>query len=69
MALRNSLPIYLDQLAEALAGNRKMDLNSVFIHDLEAVRIGKLSGTDHAGGQRCSRKFFGSSCGHPTEIY
>lgn len=49
LALRNSLPMYLDHLGEALAANRKMDVKSVLVHDTESVRIGRLHGADRAG--------------------
>jgi signal transduction histidine kinase len=49
LALRDSLPIYLEHLSEALASNRKMDVRSVLIHDNESIRIGKLHGEDRAG--------------------
>jgi hypothetical protein len=49
LALRDSLPIYLNHLSEALATNRKMDVKSVLAHDKEAVRIGSLHGADRAG--------------------
>jgi len=49
LALRNSLPMYLDHLSEALAKNRKMDFKSVELHDAKAIRIGRLHGTDRAG--------------------
>ncbi len=49
LALRNSLPMYLDHLSEALATNRKMDVRSVMVHDNKAIRIGKLHGADRAG--------------------
>lgn len=48
LALRNSLPLYLDHLAEALDLNKKMDFKSIFLRDEEASRIGKLHGTDRA---------------------
>lgn len=48
LALRDSLPLYLTHLSDALASNRKMDMRSVEIHDEEAVRIGKLHGADRA---------------------
>ena len=48
LALRNSLPLYLQHLVEALAANRKMD-KSVGIHEKEATRIGDLHGADRAG--------------------
>ena len=48
LALRNSLPIYLDHLSEALATNRKMDFKSVFNREEEAARIGKMHGADRA---------------------
>jgi signal transduction histidine kinase len=51
LALRNSLPIYLDHLAEALATNRKMDFKSVFSREEEATRIGKMHGADRAGNK------------------
>lgn len=49
VALRNSLPIYLDHLSEALAQNRKLDLKSEAIFDAESLRIGRLHGADRAG--------------------
>ncbi len=48
LALRDSVPIYLDHLIQALAANRRLDFNSVFLHDEEARRIGKLHGADRA---------------------
>ena len=47
--LRNTLPIYLAHLSEALAANRKMDVRSVLAHDKESIRIGKFHGRDRAG--------------------
>lgn len=49
LALRNSLPIYLDHLSEALSSSRKMDAQSVLAHSHEAIRIGRLHGADRAG--------------------
>ncbi len=49
LALRNSLPTYLEHLSAALASNRRMDLKSVERHNTESVRIGKLHGADRAG--------------------
>ena len=49
LALRNSLPTYLNHLSEALSGNRKMDVQSVLTHDRESIRIGRLHGEDRAG--------------------
>lgn len=48
LALRDSLPLYLDHLSEALATNVKMDFKSVFARDKESSRIGKLHGADRA---------------------
>jgi signal transduction histidine kinase len=48
LALRDSLPVYLDHLSKALARDRKMDLKSVAIHDAESTRIGKVHGADRA---------------------
>lgn len=48
LALRNSLPLYLDHLSDALATNRRMDRRSVSLHDEESTRIGKLHGADRA---------------------
>ena len=48
LALRDSLPLYLDHLSDALATNRKMDLRSVSLHNEESTRIGKLHGADRA---------------------
>ncbi len=47
LALRDSLPIYLNHLSDALATNRKMDVTSVLAHNTEAIRIGKLLGADN----------------------
>jgi signal transduction histidine kinase len=52
LVLRDSLPIYLGHLSEALATNRKMDIKSVAIHDKESGRIGSLHGEDRAGNTR-----------------
>lgn len=49
LVLRNSLPIYLEHLSDALAKDRKWDRKSVAIHDLESERIGTLHGADRAG--------------------
>ncbi len=49
LALRNSLPKYLDHLSLALAENRKMDDRSVGAHDEDSIRIGRLHGADRAG--------------------
>ncbi len=49
LALRDSLPLYLDHLHDALAASRKMDVKSVIKHDNEAIRIGKMHGADRAG--------------------
>ncbi len=49
LALADSLPLFLDHLAEALDTNRKVDFRSVQLHDAEATRIGKLHGSDRAG--------------------
>ena len=51
LALRNTLPIFLDHLSEALATNLKMDVHSVLERDLESVRIGKLHGAERAGNR------------------
>ena len=48
LALRNSIPIYLDHLSEALATNKKMDFKSIFKREEEATRIGKMHGADRA---------------------
>jgi len=48
LALRDSLPIYLDHLSEALDTNKKMDFKSVFNREEEATRIGKMHGADRA---------------------
>ncbi len=48
LVLRNSLPTYLDHLAEALATNRRLDLTSVLLHDRRATQIGKIHGADRA---------------------
>jgi signal transduction histidine kinase len=51
LSLRNSLPIYLDNLSEALATNRRFDYKTVSMHDDKAVVIGKLHGSDRASGK------------------
>src|SRR3954470_23880737 len=51
LALRDSVPRYLDHLSEALATNRKMDFKSVFTHDQESSRIGRLHGADRASNR------------------
>ena len=51
LALRDSLPIYLDHLSEALATNRKTDFRSIFARDEESTRIGKLHGADRASNR------------------
>ena len=48
LALRDSLPLYLDHLSEAIASNRRLDFKSVIAHDEKAARIGKLHGADRA---------------------
>lgn len=48
LALRNSVPIYLDHLVEALATNKKMDVKSIFKRGKESTRIGRLHGADRA---------------------
>lgn len=48
LVLRDSLPEYLDHLSDALATNRKMDIKSVLAHDKEAIRVGRLHGSDRA---------------------
>ena len=48
LALRDSLPLYLNHLSDALATNRRMDLRSVSLHDEESTRIGTLHGADRA---------------------
>jgi signal transduction histidine kinase len=49
--LRNSLPLYLNNLSEALAANRKMDFKSLVAQDQEATSIGKQHGADRAGSK------------------
>jgi signal transduction histidine kinase len=51
LALRNSLPLYLDHLGDALATNRKMDVAAVAAHVCESLRIGKLHGADRASNR------------------
>ena len=51
LKLRDSLPLYLDHLSEALASNRKLDFKSVVAKDQEATRIGKQHGADRAGNK------------------
>ncbi len=48
LALRDSLPSYLEHLSDALNSNRKMDRESVYAHDREGGRIGRLHGKDRA---------------------
>lgn len=49
LALRNSVPLYLDHLCDALSKNRRMDVKSVLAHDAEGFRIGIRHGADRAG--------------------
>jgi signal transduction histidine kinase len=51
LALRNSLPLFLDHLCEALATNRNMDVAAVASHVRESLRIGKLHGADRASNR------------------
>ncbi len=51
LALRDSLPLYLDHLSEALALNRKMDFRAVFDRGEESTRIGKMHGADRASNR------------------
>ena len=51
LALRDSLPLYLDHLSDALATNRKMDFASVATHKQESTRIGRLHGADRASNR------------------
>jgi signal transduction histidine kinase len=50
-ALRDSLPLFLDHLCEALASARKMDVDSVASHMRESLRIAKLHGADRASNR------------------
>ncbi len=51
LALRDSIPLYLDSLCEALETNRKMDFKSVLLHEEEASRIGRMHGSDRASNR------------------
>ncbi|MDZ4662536.1 MAG: HAMP domain-containing sensor histidine kinase [Pseudomonadota bacterium] len=51
LALRDSVPTYLDHLSEALSTNRRMDFKTVVAHNGEATRIGKMHGTDRASNR------------------
>lgn len=51
-ALRDSLPLYLDHLDEALAVNHKKMAGQAGILDREAKRIGKMHGADRAFNTR-----------------
>ena len=51
LALRNSLPLFLDHLCDALSTNRKMDIAAVASHVRESLRIGKLHGADRASNR------------------
>jgi hypothetical protein len=44
LALRNSLPLFLDHLGEALATNRKMDVASVAEHVRDPCASGSCMG-------------------------
>ena len=48
LALRDSLPLYLDHLSDCLSTNCKMDFKSIFKRDAEGTRIGKMHGADRA---------------------
>lgn len=49
--LRDSMPIYIDHLSEALASTRKMDFRSINMRNIESARIGKMHGADRASSQ------------------
>jgi len=51
LALRDSVPIYLDHLSEALATNKRMDFKTAFARDQESARIGKMHGADRASNR------------------
>src|SRR3954471_17527504 len=51
LALRDSVPVYLDHLSEALATNRRLDFSAVQAHDQDATRIGKMHGADRASNR------------------
>ncbi|MGZ3699395.1 MAG: sensor histidine kinase, partial [Bdellovibrionota bacterium] len=51
LALRDSVPTYLDHLSEALASNRRTDFRSIRAHDRESTRIGKMHGADRASNR------------------
>ncbi|RPH79226.1 MAG: hypothetical protein EHM80_08375 [Nitrospiraceae bacterium] len=51
LALRNSIPLFLEHLCEALATNRNMDVAAVTSHVRESLRIGKLHGADRASNR------------------
>jgi signal transduction histidine kinase len=51
LALRDSVPLYLDHLSEALETNRKMEFKNGFDHGLDATRIGKLHGAERASNR------------------
>jgi signal transduction histidine kinase len=51
LVLRDSLPLFLDHLCEALATDRKMDVAAVASHVRESLRIGKLHGADRASNR------------------
>ncbi len=51
LALRDSVPTYLDHLCEALATNRRMDFRSVAAHDDAATRISRMHGADRASNR------------------
>ncbi len=51
-ALRDSLPLYLDHLDEALAASLKVVARQAAIIDREAKRIGKMHGADRAFNSR-----------------
>jgi signal transduction histidine kinase len=51
LVLRDSLPLYIDHLAESLKSDKKMDFKSVFNRDEEGARIGRLHGADRAATQ------------------
>ena len=51
LVLRDSIPLYVDSLCEALETNRKLDFKSVSLHEEEASRIGRMHGADRASNR------------------
>jgi signal transduction histidine kinase len=51
LALRDSVPVYLDHLSEALATNLRLNFSAILERDQDATRIGKMHGAERASNR------------------